>query len=119
MAMSDMRSTHDMCAKKTARLWSIALPAGSRLHVEVRGAPEDRFYRRSEQRLTDGSRGDGLFQHDQRFPIRRERMGDVGVRVGKAHVVEAAPENPPRQQLLLHERFHLERVAGLRVERHQ
>src|SRR5262245_57132853 len=37
----------------------------------------------------------------------------------EAHVVEAAPENPAREEFLLQERFHLERIARLRVEGHE
>src|SRR5262245_27355120 len=37
----------------------------------------------------------------------------------EAHVVEAAPENTAREQFLLHERLHLDRIARLLVEGHE
>ena len=47
----------------------------------------------------------------ERRLVRGQGVVEVAVGVRVAHVVEAGPEHAPADELLLDERFHLQRVA--------
>src|SRR5262249_903645 len=96
----------------------VGCDVAARLGVKPAGLPENRTDRLAAQRLAHPASLDGVLQDRKDFAVRTQRVIDVLVGVRQRHVVKAAPENPSLDELLLDERFLVQRIGGLRVEGH-
>ena len=111
------RAGHDRDLARRARRRSrrvIAPAPASGLHVEVARLAEHRLDRLAAQRAARRRRSSTrLARIGQHLACRPRACASTSASVcAKRQVVEAAPEDAAPDQLLLHERLHLERVAA-------
>ena len=85
------------------------------LGVEPAGLAEHRLDRRPLEGLRDPPGIDRLLEDAERLAKGGERVVDVLGRMGVAEVVDAGPQDPAPDQLLLHQGLHDERIAGTRI----